>query len=199
KPGFRRLEATLKNPGTVITREQQEVLGAFILQAATAVVDSLVKYFDTIESIDLAPFIQQSSQSPTFVDFIAQKQRITDTFADLIMSCQYVTAPLADEWYTARGEGYKADCLVDRLNAIKDNIRHLENNLQAFTFTTQLLVSEMETKRTNISTEILSQPQEATSKGRPQSRGRVRAGSVAPGLPAGNETKIARFFGEEAA
>lgn len=195
KPALRQLERTLKSPGLVITREQQEVLGEYVLSAAQVVVEALRKYFNIIESINLQPFLG-GSQSPTFHDFITQKQRIQDTFADLVMACQLVTAPLADEWSSARG-----DCLEDRLTKAQSHIRELENGIQAFTFSTQLLVGELEKKKDHEMVDLREVSPKATTPGV-----RTRSGSSVAypgelGFKKGNTTvdhKLIRLLGKDA-
>src|SRR5690606_18077625 len=171
RPALQQLERTLKSPGTVITREQQDILGEYVLGAAQFVVEALRKYFNIIESINLTPILA-GSQTPTVFDFITQKQRIQDTFADLVMSCQTITAPLADEWSSCRG-----DSLEDRLSNARNHIRELENGMQSFEFKTTLLIGELEMALSPMTKERVEEIDLRLQDSPKASNGRPRAGS----------------------
>jgi len=133
RPTLKRLEATLDTSETLNTPSFQNKLATSITGAAVAVIEVLRKYFNIVDRIDMAPFLAPP-QSPSFVDMVNQKQRLYDSFADLVMACQALTAPLADEWTQHRG-----DSLDDRLNAVRIYIKEVENGTQNLAFSVSML------------------------------------------------------------
>ncbi|KAI5810996.1 ras guanine nucleotide exchange factor domain-containing protein [Peziza echinospora] len=141
RPALRRLESSLENTSPMTTPYAQSFQSSFAITAMQAVIDKLKQYFHLIDRIDLHPFMLPP-QSPSYVDVVNQKQRLYDSFADLIMACQSLTAPLADEWTYIRGEP-----LDDRINTIRIYSKEVENGIQTLAFSLGLLVGEREFKQ----------------------------------------------------
>ncbi len=70
-------------------------------------------WLSTVESINLASH-GSPNRTPALGEFCAQKQRIYDLAAELLLGCQAVAGPLGDEWSEIRG-----DSLKDRLSQVR--------------------------------------------------------------------------------
>lgn len=207
KPAFRRLENTLDSAETVVTEYQQRIIGANVIGAAQLAFDILRRYFNLIDSINMAP-LTATPQHPTLVDFSIQRQRLHDSFADLFMACQSVTAPLADEWTATRGEP-----LEERLNSVRIYVKELENGMSSLNFSIQLLVEERESREPrdrDIRTEDLRRaeigPAEMQDRRSNSSHQRSVSRQMPPNrapsamdrpLPQAGRSKVAKVFGEE--
>ena len=100
------LEDQLQLSDKLIGPSKQLLLGDMICGAAGKVVDAFRPWIHLIESVNLAP--QGSAfQNPQLLEFSSQKQKAYDSVADLVASCQAVTAPLADEWAESRGQSFR--------------------------------------------------------------------------------------------
>lgn len=205
KPAFRRLENTLDNAETVVAEYQQRIIGANVISAAQVAFDILRRYFNLIDSINMTP-LAPTPQHPTLVDFSIQRQRLHDSFADLFMACQSVTAPLADEWTAIRGEP-----LEERLNFVRIYVKELENGMSSLNFSIQLLVEERESREPrdrDIRTEDLRRtetglseiqdrrPSHQRSLSRQMPLNRAPSAMDRP-LPQAGRSKVAKVFGEE--
>ena len=108
-------------------------LGRHHCGAAGKVVDAFRPWIHLIESVNLAP--QGSAfQNPQLLEFSSQKQKAYDSVADLVASCQAVTAPLADEWAESRGQS-----LEDRLNTVRGVSRVFDSTVSQIGYLLQLL------------------------------------------------------------
>ncbi|KAL1969724.1 hypothetical protein VTN77DRAFT_8277 [Rasamsonia byssochlamydoides] len=134
---IRKLEESLVLKHKVITPADHEQLGESICMAALDVIEHYRPWIATVESINLAP-LGTSFQNPQLVDFSMQKQRVYETIADLVLSCQGVSAPLGDEWAELRG-----DSLEDRLNSVRSIARQLENYVSQIGFSLSLLQEQV--------------------------------------------------------
>lgn len=207
KPALRRLEHTLDNSESVVTEYQQRIIGANVISAAQVAFEALRRYFNLIDSINMAP-LTVTPQHPTLIDFSIQRQRLHDSFADLFMACQSVTAPLADEWTAIRGEP-----LEEKLNFVRVYVKELENGISSLNFSTQLLVEERESReprdrdiriedlrRTEIGPAGILDRQSNPSHHRSPSRQvpptRAPSAMDRP-LPQAGRSKVAKVFGEE--
>ena len=198
RPTLKRLEATLDTSDTVFTPNSQSILSNTTANAACAVVETMKKYFSTIERIDLRSFMAPP-QSPSYVDLVNHKQRLLDSFADLAMSCQAVTAPLADEYTYHRGDSFD-----DRLNAVRTYIKELENGIQTLAFSVSMLVEyrQSEIKKEDWRVDMEAQGRGAGVHARTQSRqNHPRTNSSVGERPAAGEMRLTRQFtiGAEAA
>ncbi|KAF3903427.1 hypothetical protein ABW20_dc0101125 [Dactylellina cionopaga] len=201
-PGLRTLEDALETPGPVTTVHQQNVVGAFVIHAAQTSMDSMRAYFHFLESINLAP-LAVGGRSPTLLDFAITKQRLYDSFADLFMACQYVTAELADEWTSHQGLP-----LEDRLSEVRAYIKEIQQGVQSLVFTAEHLVEEFNEKAANMPNEDGHKPSTSSPSGQkpgingktpiqqtPGARG--RAGSTVGGhFNAGNPEKLRQILGD---
>ncbi|PUU76882.1 ras guanine nucleotide exchange factor domain-containing protein [Tuber borchii] len=205
KPALRRLESTLENTESVVSEYEQDIIGTHVISAAQGAFDAIKRYFNLIESINMSP-LSATPQHPTLVDFSTQKQRLHDSFAELFLACQAVTAPLADEWTAVRGEP-----LEERLNSVRIYVKEVESGISSLNFSTQLLVEERREREPNkdVRTEDLRKPDASPvdqvsrtpgpSHQRTGSRQAPRTTSSMdrPGRPGGGGSKAARVFGEE--
>jgi son of sevenless-like protein len=132
--GIRRLEDQLHLSDKLFSPSKQLVLGDTICGAAGTVIDAFRPWINLIESVNLAS--QGSAfQNPQLLDFSSQKQKAYDSVAELVASCQAVTAPLADEWAESRGQP-----LEDRLNTVKAVSRGFDNIVSQISYSLQLLL-----------------------------------------------------------
>ncbi|EWC48563.1 hypothetical protein DRE_01785 [Drechslerella stenobrocha 248] len=201
-PGLRTLEDALEAPGPVTTVHQQSVVGAFVVHAAQTSMDSMRAYFHFLESINLAPLVV-GGRSPTIMDFSVTKQRLYDSFADLFMACQYVTAELADEWTS-----YQGLPLDDRLAEVRAYIKEIQQGVQSLVLTAEYLVEEMNEKAAKYPEEVhkssLSSPSNVsrlTNGAKPPAQtpggGRARTGSTVGGqFIVQNSDKLRRLLGD---
>lgn len=202
KPTLRRLESTLDNSESVVTEYQQGIIGANVISAAQVAFDAIRRYFNLIDSINLTSL---TPQHPTLVDFSTLRQRLHDSFADLFLACQAITAPLADEWTAIRGEP-----LEERLNSVRIYVKELEGGMSSLNFSTQLLVEEREIREPrDIRTEDLrkTEPGPSDISNRQAGSGHQRSFSrqIPPRAPSAMDrplllsgrSKIIKVFGED--
>ena len=131
---IRRLEDQLHLNDKLINPSKQVLLGDAICGAAGTVIDAFRPWISLIESVNLGP--QGSAfQNPQLLDFSSQKQKAYDSIAELVASCQAVTAPLADEWAESRGQS-----LEDRLSAVRGVSRGFDNTVSQISYSLQLLL-----------------------------------------------------------
>ncbi|KAH8696682.1 putative cell division control protein Cdc25 [Talaromyces proteolyticus] len=134
---IRKLEEQLVLGQKAITQKQHRSLSDTICLAALSVIEKYRPWIMTVESINLAS-LGTSLQNPQLVDFGMQKQRVYETIADLVLSCQSVSAPLGDEWAELRG-----DSLEDRLNTVRSVARQLEAYTSQIGFSLSLLQEQI--------------------------------------------------------
>ena len=134
---IRRLDEHLVLTEKIITPARHEQISSAICSAAGKVMNFFQPYISTVESINLAP-LSSAAQSAHLHDFSIQKQRLYDMMSSLIIACQTVGGPLADEWSSIRG-----DPLDVRIQEVKSVSRHLETAVSQVGFTLQLLLESM--------------------------------------------------------
>ncbi|KAI9676756.1 MAG: hypothetical protein M1829_002851 [Trizodia sp. TS-e1964] len=206
---IRRLEEHLVVRDNLITARKHELIGDAICIAAGKVIECLRPWIATIESINLHP-LGSTLQNPQLVDFSGEKQRFYDLVSDLLLSCQAVTGPLADEWSAVRGEP-----LEERLLHVKGASRQLEICTSQLGFSLQLLLEQVQMRQPQS-----EQPQRAEAHANPPPHPAVpqRGTSVQRGTPTadglaqsfpdaldpakvnygkGDNSKVLRFFGAE--
>ena len=133
----RRLEEQLSlNDKKIVTLAEQADVGDAVASAAVGVVEQFRPWISCVESINLEP-LGTSFQNPQLVDFSLQKQRAYDVIADLVMSCQAVSAPIGDEWAELR-----LDSLDDRLNAVRGIAKQVDNCVSQIGFSLSLLLEQ---------------------------------------------------------
>lgn len=131
--GIRRLDEHLTLREHLITPQKHRKIGDSICKAGGQVIEMCRPYLSTVESINLAP-LGTTFSSPQLNDFVEHKQRLYDSASDLIMACQAVTAPLADEWAEVRGSS-----LEDRMYRVRSVGRDLDNAASQILFSLQML------------------------------------------------------------
>ncbi|PGG95409.1 hypothetical protein GX51_08257 [Blastomyces parvus] len=132
----RRLEENLSLSEKTITPRIHLAIADAVCAAGSRVVECFQPWISLVESIDLAP-LERGSQNPQLVDFSLQKQRAYDGVADLVLSCQSVSAPLGDEWAELRG-----DTLETRLASVRSVSRQLQNYMTQIGFSLTLLLEQ---------------------------------------------------------
>ena len=137
---IRRLQEELLVPSKVISFPRQTALGDSICLAAKMVIDRFAPWISLVESANLAP-LGASMQTPQLLDFTTQKQKVYDGVADLVTTCQAVSAPLADEWAGLRGES-----LEDRIQMVGSAVDKLESDVSRISFSLQLFSEAMPSK-----------------------------------------------------
>lgn len=131
---IRQLEAHLNLGEKIVTHARHAEIGDTVCSAAGTVVEQFRPWILQIESMNLAP-MGTIFQKPQLLDFSTQKQKVYDAIGDLVVTCQAVTTPLADEWSEIRG-----DSLETRLNNVGNSCRQLESTISQVGYSLQLLL-----------------------------------------------------------
>ena len=130
---IRRLDEQLVLREKIITPYRHQIIGDTICTAGGKVLDIYKPWISTVESTNLSA-LGSTLQGQQLGEFSIQKQKIYDLVSELVIACQGVAAPLADEWAEARG-----DSLEDRINAVRSISRELEaSTTQLFNILQQL-------------------------------------------------------------
>lgn len=132
---IRQLEDHLHLSEKLVTPVRHAEIGDSICSAAGAVIEHFRPWVAQIESINLAP-LGTVFQRPQLLDFSAHKQKTYDSVGDLVVACQAVTTPLADEWSEIR-----EDSLEMRLNNVGNSCRQLESSSSQVGYSLQLLLA----------------------------------------------------------
>lgn len=136
---IRELDNTLVTPEKIVSPARHDMIGNNVCFCGGKVVDSFKPWISMIESIDLST-LGNSFQVPQLSEFSTNKQSLYDNIADLILACQAVAGPLADEWAEVRGEA-----LEDRLEYVRQCTRALEANSTHIYRLLQLLSEHVQT------------------------------------------------------
>ncbi|OLN81553.1 Cell division control protein 25 [Colletotrichum chlorophyti] len=134
----RELDKNLVVTDKVVTPFKHEVIGNNVCSAGGKVVETFKPWIALIESIDLSS-LGNSFQTPQLADFSTNKQSLYDNVADLVVGCQAVAGPLADEWAEVRGEA-----LENRLEYVRQCAKALETNSSHIGFSLQLLSEQVQ-------------------------------------------------------
>lgn len=137
---IRRLDEEMIPPGKIISLSKQTALSDSICQAARMVLERFSPWIAIVESVNLAP-LGSTFQNPQLLDFTAQKQKVYDDVAELVTSCQAISAPLADEWAELRG-----DTLEERLKVARSMVGQLDSGVNRIGFSLQLFMESMPAK-----------------------------------------------------
>ncbi|EAS28314.3 cell division control protein Cdc25 [Coccidioides immitis RS] len=132
----RYLDKQLSLKDKIVTSGGHATIGDAVCAACVRILEAFRPWMSHIESIDLAP-LGTSLQNPQLADFSLQKQRAYDGVADLVLACQAMSAPLADEWAELR-----SDALDTRLNDVKVITRQLEQYMSQIGFSLTLLLEQ---------------------------------------------------------
>ncbi|KAF2873470.1 ras guanine nucleotide exchange factor domain-containing protein [Massariosphaeria phaeospora] len=120
---IRRLDEQLVVREKIVTPHRHQVIGDNVCHAAGKVLDVCRPWISTIESINLSS-VSSTAQGQQLGEFNIQRQRVYDLVSELVICCQGVAAPLADEWAETRG-----DSLEDRINTVRAISRDLETSI----------------------------------------------------------------------
>lgn len=130
---IRELDRNLLVPEKIVTPLRHEIISNNVCQAGGKVLEMFKPWIAIIESINLSS-LGNSFQTPQLSEFSITKQSLYDNISDLILGCQAVAGPLADEWAEVRGEP-----LENRLDYVRQCARALETNSSHIGFSLQLL------------------------------------------------------------
>ncbi|KAB5570826.1 ras guanine nucleotide exchange factor domain-containing protein [Coniochaeta sp. 2T2.1] len=130
---IRELDKNLAVTDKIITPYKHELIGNNVCASGGKVLEMFKPWIATIESIDLSP-LGNSVQTPQLSDFSVTKQSLYDNVSDLLLGCQAVAGPIADEWAEVRGHA-----LEERLEYVRQCARALETNSSHISYSLQLL------------------------------------------------------------
>ncbi|KAF2762857.1 ras GEF [Pseudovirgaria hyperparasitica] len=202
---IRRLADQLVVRSKTIKPLEHEVLGNNICSAAGKVLDVYRPWISTIESINLSP-IASSAFSQQLSEFGNQKQRIYDLVSELVIVCQAVAAPLADEWSEVRN-----DTIEDRVDTVRNVTRELDSTTASFFALLLQLVSTVPEEdnlhrpdpRRNTDSELPVRDRSDSFPKRPTLPHSAKSHAGVPGAepapmknPGSNPAKVMKFFGE---
>jgi len=215
---IRELDKNLVVTDKVIVPYKHEVMGNNICNAGSKVLEMFKPWIGMIESIDLSS-LGNSFQTPQLSDFSTNKQSLYDNISDLLLGCQAVAGPLADEWSEIRGQA-----LEERLEYVRQCARALETNSSHIGFSLQLLSEQVQINlqqqaesraRDDMLQREVPIRRETLPYERPHQRTESR-GLLRPGLPMGSQSftegdaatttnnyrkgdpsKMKKFFGED--
>jgi son of sevenless-like protein len=120
---IRRLDGELVVREKIVSPYRHQIIGDNVCNAAGKVLDVCRPWISTVESINLSSS-NATVQGQQLSDFSVQKQNIYDLVSELVISCQAVAAPLADEWAETRGVS-----LADRISMVQAISRELESSI----------------------------------------------------------------------
>ncbi|KAK3375377.1 ras guanine nucleotide exchange factor domain-containing protein [Podospora didyma] len=216
---IRELDKNLVVADKVITPFKHEVIGNNVCSAGGKVLEMFKPWIAMIESIDLSS-LGNSFQTPQLSDFSTNKQSLYDNISDLLLGCQAVAGPLADEWSEVRGQA-----LEERLEYVRQCARALETNSSHIGFSLQLLSEQVQINLqqqadSRVREESMQREQlrrgETVAYERPHQRSESQ-GLLRPRMPMGSQSftegdtatannyrkgdpsKMKRFFGEDPA
>jgi len=205
---IRELDKYLVCTDKLITAYKHEVIGNNVCTAGSKVLDAFKPWIATIESIDLS-ILGDTFQTPQLADFSMNKQSLYDNISDLLLGCQAVCGPLADEWSEIRGQA-----LEERLEYVRQCARALETNSSHIGFSLQLLSEQvaMVLQQQDLDMQRELRRIDAMPYDRPHQRSDSRS-FIRPGLglgvqfadgealpnyrKAGDPSKMKKFFGED--
>lgn len=214
---IRELDKHLVVADKIVTPYRHEIIGNNVCFAGGRVVDTFRLWISMIESIDLSS-LGNSFQTPQLAEFTTNKQSLYDNISDLILGCQAVAGPLADEWAEVRGEA-----LENRFEYVRQCARALETNSSHIGFSLQLLSEQvlinMQQQHPDIRprddqfTRTLLQRGETMPYDRPHQRTESRTAPMRPSLMTANSfsegdphpgnfrkgdmSKLKKIFGED--
>jgi son of sevenless-like protein len=120
---IRRLDEQLIVRDKIVSPHRHQLIGDSVCNMGGKVLDVCRPWISTVESINLSA-VNTTVQGQQLGEFSTQKQRVYDLVSELVICCQSVAAPLADEWAEARG-----DSLEDRITACRAVSRDLETSV----------------------------------------------------------------------
>lgn len=203
---IRRLDEHLVLRETLITPQKHKKISSNICKQGGHVVEVCRPYLATVESINLSP-LGSDFTNPQINDFAEHKQKLYDATSDLVMACQAVASPLADEWAEVRGTS-----LDERVSRVRSVGRELDTAASQLLFSLQLLSELMPSaddsfgrdphRLTDGGATFDQHVRNNSSNMRPQLLADVgHSKSFTEGVPAVDQrnvdnSKVKRFFGE---
>ncbi|KAF4584277.1 Ras guanine nucleotide exchange factor [Ophiocordyceps camponoti-floridani] len=164
---IRELDKSLIAPEMVITPYRHEVIGNSVCSANGKVLDAFKPWVAMVESIDMSA-LGAGIPITQLAKFNVSKQSLYDNIADLVLGCQAVTGPLADEWSEVRGEA-----LENRLEYVRQCARALETNSSHISQSLQILLEQLQAQ--------LQQQQQQQQQQHSRTDHRLRADSASRG------------------
>jgi son of sevenless-like protein len=206
---IRELDKNLVVLDKIITPYKHEIIGNNVCSAGGKVLEIFKSWIAVIESIDLSS-LGNSLQTPLLADFSMYKQSLYDNMSDLVLGCQAVAGPLADEWSEVRGEA-----LESRLEYVRTCAKALEQNSSQVVFSLPLLMEQAQFNQQQLAEPRYAEetaqngrrPFALPMHGRSQSQSASRAAPQPPPVmddseasmrPKGDRDKITRILGEGA-
>lgn len=205
---IRNLDQQLVVRDKIVTPYRHQAISDSVCNAAGKVLDVCRPWISTIESINLSS-TASTMQGQQLGEFSVQKQKVYDLVSELVITCQGVASPLADEWADHRG-----DSLEERIEGCKAVSRDLETSIvQQYGLLQHLSealpLTDMTVRndpRRNTDTEVAASHVRGGSGGRPllkdmpqshtYSEGTSLEDKMEPIRTANSSKKIKDFFGE---
>jgi son of sevenless len=200
--GIKRLDEQLRLQEKIVSPSRHRMIGDSICKSASRVLDFFRPLLSAVESVNLAP-LASDLQHPKLQEFAIQKQRLYDLISELVIACQSVAAPLADEWAEARGEslevrmrnvGYVTRELTDCTAQLVLVMENLARMMPA-----EVVTPKEEPKKIDSGISYETRMRSLSNPDRSQIPDGAGNGST-PDLPtaysAGDSAKVRKFFGE---
>ncbi|KAM0334052.1 hypothetical protein ACHAQA_001072 [Verticillium albo-atrum] len=170
---IRELDKNLVVTEKIVTPFRHEVIGNNVCSAGGKVLETFKPWIAMVESINLSS-LGNSFQTPQLADFSVNKQSLYDNISDLLLACQAVAGPLADEWAEVRGEA-----LENRLDYARQCAKALETNSSHVGFSLQLLSEQVQI---NQHQQQPQPPAPAQTQHQPQHQSQIQHQSQQPDL-----------------
>ena len=105
----------------MLTAARHEALSNEIAQECVPILQYVASWTAAVESLDLS-HLRKLADTSQLNDFAMRKQNVYNQLGELVVRCQELAAPLADEWTADRGLPYK-----DRVERLKNTVKDLES------------------------------------------------------------------------
>lgn len=206
--GIQALAERLVLKDKLVTPKKLKRISDEICDACGSLLDLYGPWIIELESINFSD-LNHRPQTPQLRDFDIQKQKVYALIADMILACQAVGAPLADEWANDRGKPLE-DRIVDVHASSKDlqkatlqlnkTLRELyESSSEAALASTENDAHSMDGKNVQLSSASISSGTTARSLlgNISQAVAFKESNNSTPGLYLNVESsKVKKFFGE---
>jgi son of sevenless len=116
----KRLNEQLVLHDKLITPMRHKLISDSICKAGGKVMEIYRPFISTIESVNLNP-IGVDATDPQIREYNTYKQKVYDQTSELLIACQAIASPLADEWAENR-----VDSLEDRMKTVSVVLKDLE-------------------------------------------------------------------------
>ena len=196
---IRKLDEHLILQEKLITPKKHRSVGSNVCGGAGRILEACRPYISSVESVNLSAF-GPDLHNAQLDEFGVQKQRFHDSTMDLVMSCQAVASPLADEW-----SGLRDNSLEERLEHVRMSSRELERSALQLQLCMQLLAEIMPVEVARIPKEeyrktdnggLAARSRLPVETGPLRSFSEVVESSLSLQQSGGPSSKVHRFFGE---